>query len=104
MHRNLFYYDWNSKLDREIFSRRLETLSSEIQCDLFSCWKNCNDPVHRVDIDKINTDIKNIITLASKHMRRDYSSQKFKKIVGWNEYVQGFHNVARTNFLSWIDK
>ena len=36
-------------------------------------------------------------------MRKDYSTLKFRKIPGWNDYVQDFHNVARTNFLSWID-
>ena len=90
-------------MNREIFERNLEILSSEIECDLFSCSTQCHDPAHKVELDRLYTDINNIITLASKHMRKEYSSQKFKKIVGWNDYVQDFHNVARTNFLSWID-
>ena len=100
---DVIHYDWNSGINREIFMYKLDILSSEFHCDLFSCSGNCHDPVHRVELDRMYTDINNIIISASKHMRKDYSGQKFKKIVGWNDYVQDLHNVARANFLNWID-
>ena len=66
----------------------------------FSCSDvNCSNSSHCCEIDDQYSDVAQILCDSSMNTIRISAAKQFRAVVGWNDFVERFHDDAKSNYI-----
>ena len=100
----LVSWDKASKTNLEQYRKTLDYVMSNISCAALRCESvNCQNADHIEQLDRLYKFMVECLLDASDELPLYKRSDKFEKVVGWNQYCRQPYEDARRKFILWCE-